>query len=52
MPLTVGVMPKSTGNPCFEDCHRGAVEAAQELGFTLRWDGPPEPDAVRQARIH
>jgi rhamnose transport system substrate-binding protein len=50
-PLTVGVMPKSTGNPYFEDCHRGAVEAAQELGFTLRWDGPPEADAARQARI-
>jgi rhamnose transport system substrate-binding protein len=51
MPLTVGVMPKSTANPYFEDCHRGAVEAAQELGFTLRWEGPPEPDAASQARI-
>jgi rhamnose transport system permease protein len=51
MPLTVGVMPKSTGNPYFEDCHRGAVEAAQEMGFTLRWEGPPEPDAVRQVRM-
>jgi len=50
-PLTVGVMPKSTGNPYFEDCHRGAEEAAQELGFTLRWDGPREADAARQARI-
>jgi len=49
--LTVGVMPKSTGNPYFEDCHRGAVEAAQELGFTLQWDGPPEADAARQARV-
>jgi ABC-type sugar transport system substrate-binding protein len=51
MPLTVGVMPKSTGNPYFEDCHRGAVEAAQELGFRLRWEGPPEPDAASQARV-
>jgi rhamnose transport system permease protein len=49
--LTIGVMPKSTGNPYFEDCRRGAEEAALELGFTLRWDGPPEPDAARQARI-
>ena len=49
--LTVGVMPKSTLNFYFEDCHHGAVEAAQELGFTLRWDGPPEPDAAGQARI-
>jgi rhamnose transport system substrate-binding protein len=51
MPLTVGVMPKSTGNPYFEDCGRGAEEAAQELGFTLRWEGPTEPDAARQVRI-
>ncbi len=48
--LTIGVMPKSTGNPYFQDCHRGAVEAAGELGFTLRWEGPPEPDAAQQAR--
>jgi len=49
--LPIGVMPKSTGNPYFEDCHRGAEEAALELGFTLRWEGPPDPDAARQARI-
>lgn len=51
MTLTVGVMPKSTHNPYFEDCHRGAEEAAKDLGFTLRWDGPPEPDADRQAQM-
>ncbi len=49
--LTVGVMPKSTGNPYFEDCHRGAEDAAGELGFTLRWEGPTDPDAARQVRI-
>jgi rhamnose transport system permease protein len=49
--LRVGVVPKSTGNPYFEDCRRGAQEAAQELGFTLRWDGPPNADAGRQAEI-
>jgi rhamnose transport system substrate-binding protein len=49
--LTIGVMPKSTGNAYFEDCRRGAVEAAGDLGFTLRWDGPPRPDAAQQARI-
>lgn len=49
--FTVGVMPKSTANPYFEDCRVGAMEAAKELGFTLRWDGPPEPDAARQARL-
>jgi ABC-type sugar transport system substrate-binding protein len=49
--LTVGVMPKSTANPYFQDCERGAAEAAQELGFTLRWEGPREPDATHQARV-
>lgn len=43
MPLTVGVLPKSTRNPYFQDCHRGAREAAEELGFELRWDGPCSP---------
>ncbi len=51
MTLTVGVMPKSTHNPYFVDCQGGAEEAAKELGFTLQWDGPPEPDADRQAQI-
>jgi rhamnose transport system substrate-binding protein len=51
MVLTVGVMPKSTRNPYFEDCAEGAREAACELGFTLLWDGPPDSDANAQARI-
>jgi len=45
------VVPKSTRNPYFEDCHRGAQEAAEELGFELRWDGPANADAARQAHI-
>jgi rhamnose transport system permease protein len=49
--LTVGVVPKSTRNPYFEDCHRGAQEAAEELGFELRWDGPANADAARQALL-
>lgn len=51
MALTVGVMPKSTHNPYFEDCRRGAEEAAREAGFTLFWEGPRDPDAESQARI-
>jgi ABC-type sugar transport system substrate-binding protein len=51
MALTVGVVPKSTRNPYFEDCRLGAEEAAQELGFKLTWDGPLSPDARRQAEI-
>jgi ABC-type sugar transport system substrate-binding protein len=49
--VRIGVVPKSTRNPYFEDCRRGAQEAAQELGFTLLWDGPPQVDAGRQAEI-
>src|SRR5262245_42439264 len=44
-------MPKSTKNPYFEDCRKGAQEAAQELDFELRWDGPAEPDAQQQVRV-
>jgi rhamnose transport system substrate-binding protein len=51
MTLIVGVMPKSTRNPYFEDCRVGAQEAAKELGFELRWEGPPDADARRQAEI-
>jgi rhamnose transport system permease protein len=50
MTLTVGVMPKSTRNPYFEDCRKGAEEAARDAGFTLLWDGPREPDAKSQVR--
>ena len=50
-PVTVGVMPKSTRNPYFQDCHRGAQEAAAELGFELRWDGPANADAARQVQL-
>ena len=47
MPLTIGVIPKSTRNPYFEDCRLGAQEAADELGFTLSWEGPVEANAQR-----
>jgi rhamnose transport system permease protein len=49
--LTVGVIPKSTQNPYFEDCRQGAQEAAGEMGFELRWDGPKNADAARQAAL-
>ena len=50
-PVTVGIVPKSTRNPYFQDCHRGAREAAAELGFELRWDGPERADPAHQARL-
>ena len=45
------MVPKSLRNPYFQDCRKGAQEAAQDLGFTLEWDGPQSADAVRQAQI-
>lgn len=47
----VGMLPKSTANPYFESCRRGALEAATELGVNLLWQGPSDPDPVRQVRI-
>jgi rhamnose transport system permease protein len=51
MTLTVGIMPKSLRNPYFEDCRKGAAEAARDLGFELRWEGPAEAAAARQIEI-
>lgn len=47
-PLTIAMMPKSKGNPYFIACQRGANEAAKELGVTLLWDGPTDPDPAKQ----
>ena len=46
--ITVAMMPKSKGNPYFVDCRKGAEKAAGELGVTLIWDGPTDPDPARQ----
>lgn len=49
--LTIAFMPKSKGNAYFIACRKGAEEAAKELGVTLLWDGPTEPDPARQNEI-
>jgi rhamnose transport system substrate-binding protein len=46
--LTVAMMPKSKGNAYFIACKKGADEAAKELGITLIWDGPTDPDPAGQ----
>ena len=51
MPITVGVLPKSTRSEYFEQCRAGAAEAARELGFALRWEGPEHPSAAGQAEV-
>jgi rhamnose transport system substrate-binding protein len=38
--ITVAMMPKNKGNAYFIACHKGAEEAAAELGVDLIWDGP------------
>lgn len=50
-PLTIAMMPKSKGNAYFIACHKGAEEAAKELGVTLLWDGPTDPDPAKQNEV-
>ncbi len=45
------MMPKSKGNAYFIACRQGAEEAAKELGVTLIWDGPTEPDPAKQNEV-
>jgi ABC-type sugar transport system substrate-binding protein len=49
--LTVAMMPKNKGNPYFVSCHKGAEEAAAELGVKLLWDGPTETDPAKQNEV-
>ncbi len=50
-PITVAMMPKSKGNAYFIACRKGAEDAAKELGVTLIWDGPTDPDPARQNEV-
>jgi rhamnose transport system permease protein len=49
--ITVAMMPKSLGNAYFIAGHKGADEAAKELGIELLWDGPTDPDPAKQNEI-
>jgi rhamnose transport system substrate-binding protein len=49
--LTVAMMPKNKGNPYFVSCHKGALEAATELGVKVLWDGPTETDPAKQNEV-
>ena len=48
---TIGVLPKSTRSHYFEGCRAGAEDAAREIGFALRWEGPHHPSAAGQAEV-
>ncbi|HLQ45952.1 MAG TPA: substrate-binding domain-containing protein, partial [Planctomycetaceae bacterium] len=50
-PVTIAMMPKSKGNAYFIACRKGADEAAKELGVTLLWDGPTDPDPAKQNEV-
>jgi rhamnose transport system permease protein len=45
------MMPKSLGNAYFIACKKGAEEAAKELGVTLLWDGPTDPNPAKQNQV-
>jgi len=49
--ITIGMMPKTKGDPYFVSCKLGAEEAARELGVDLIWDGPTEMDPAKQNEV-
>lgn len=42
------VIPKATGDPFFSAVRQGAEEAAAELGYEIKFDGPTTADAAGQ----
>ncbi|MGB0578924.1 MAG: substrate-binding domain-containing protein [Limisphaerales bacterium] len=54
---TIGMIPKSQGNPFFEASRVGANDAARDLGkkygikIKIDWRGPNQEDSQRQAEI-
>jgi rhamnose transport system substrate-binding protein len=49
--ITIGMMPKTKGDPYFVSCKLGAEKAAKELGVDLIWDGPTEMDPAKQNEV-
>jgi rhamnose transport system substrate-binding protein len=47
----VGIVAKSLGNGFFDAVHKGADEAAAELGITIVFTGPPTPTAEGQIEV-
>jgi ABC-type sugar transport system substrate-binding protein len=47
-PYTVGFMPKLVGIPYFNACKKGALEAGEELGIEVKYDGPTKADSNLQ----
>ncbi len=49
--VTIGVMPKSKGDPYFISCRTGAEKAAASLNVDMIWDGPTSLDASKQNEV-
>lgn len=49
--LTIAMLPKFKGENYFDACKTGAEEAAEELGVTLLYDGPPQDQATNQKQV-
>lgn len=49
--VTVAMLPKFKGENYFDACKGGAQEAADELGITLLYDGPPQDQATNQKQV-
>lgn len=49
--LKVAMLPKFKGENYFDACKTGAQEAADELGITLLYDGPPQDQATNQKQV-
>jgi rhamnose transport system substrate-binding protein len=49
--LRMGMMPKLMGISYFNQCRKGAEEAARELGVELTFDGPPTDRVELQAQM-
>jgi len=50
-PLTIGVMPKLIGIDYFNASRRGALEAGEELGVEVDYDGPDTNDVQKQVQM-
>ena len=50
-PLRIGIVAKSLGNGFFDAVHKGADEAAAELGVKIIFTGPPTATAEGQIEV-
>ena len=50
-PVRIGIVAKSLGNGFFDAVHKGADEAAAELGVQVIFTGPPTPTAEGQIEV-